>query len=159
MKYLDNGKIVVKNTKELKQIILDKEIDLALIDIKKSKLKDFGHLFYEVRSIKGDYSRWDTSNIEFFNSCFEGCELRDINIAGWSMKSVKDCNWMFWKAIRFEQKHGKVDSGMNKLLPWIRDNLLDETESLELDEYINSFDNDLYLDQFELDGDKGENNA
>ena len=43
-----------------------------------------------------DISKWDTSNIEYFNRMFSGChKLTEINLAGWNTDKLKFLAYMF----------------------------------------------------------------
>lgn len=146
MEYLSNGKIKVKNVVELRKIVAKGEIDLSLIDIEASNLKDLSSVFRNIKKINGDISNWNTKNVEFMNSTFEGCE-DDINISGWRFNSVKDCNWMLWKCTKLEKKFGKIPSGVQELLPWIEKNLIPEKN---LDDYLDNYDLDDYVHNYDL---------
>ena len=88
MKYLKNGKIVVNNSEELRDIVRKKEIPLELIDIKKSGLTDLDSVFYQINEINGSIENWDVSNINYMSYTFSK-SLLNCDLSNWDVSNVR----------------------------------------------------------------------
>ncbi len=101
-KNYDDPKIVVKNKKELRNIINDrwkynnKVLDLNDIDVK--NVSDFCELFHNMDGIEEIHiENWDVRHIEDMSFMFYECyDLRSIDLSNWKIgKLMWDFNHMF----------------------------------------------------------------
>lgn len=97
MRYLENGKIIVDNAIELRDIVEKKEIPLELIDIKTSELTNLDSVFYNIEEINGDISNWDISSIISINSIFSYSTL-NVDISRWDTSNVEDMHSAFYES-------------------------------------------------------------
>ena len=97
-----NGKIVPKDTKELKKLVRDKSIHLG--DIDTSKITDLSWLFYE--SYRYDFSGieyWDVSNVTNMNKMFWDCKSFNQPLDKWNVSNVTNMSGMFMACYKFNQ--------------------------------------------------------
>lgn len=97
MRYLDNGKIIVDNAIELRDIVEKKEIPLELIDIKESGLTHLSMIFMNINEINGSISDWDISNIEKLSYTFLASSLNP-DLSKWNTSNVISTYSMFTRS-------------------------------------------------------------
>ena len=96
-----NGKIVPKDTKELKKLVRLKSTNLADIDV--SHLEDLTYVFRNSR--RRDFSgieTWDTSNVKSMRGMFAGCPyFTGKEIENWDVSGLYNARGMFSECENF----------------------------------------------------------
>ena len=96
-----NGKIVPKDTKELKKLVRLKSTNLADIDV--SHLEDLAFVFRNSR--RRDFSgieTWDVSNVRNMRGMFANCPyFTGKEIENWDVSRVSDVRGMFFECENF----------------------------------------------------------
>ncbi len=108
-----NYKHCPRSKQELRNLILDKSVNLGEIDT--SLINDMSHLFeptMEGEQVREDFSGvgdWDTSNVVDMSYMF--CYTTGFNedIQGWNVKRVTNMRGMFQFATRFNKPLGEWD--------------------------------------------------
>ena len=96
-----NGKIVPKDTKELKKLVRLKSTNLADIDV--SHLEDLTYVFRNSR--RRDFSgieTWDVSNVKSMRGMFAGCPyFTGKEIENWDVSRLSNARGMFFECENF----------------------------------------------------------
>ena len=97
-----NGKIVPRDSKELKKLVRLKSTNLADIDV--SHLEDLNYVFRNSR--RRDFSgieTWDVSNVRSMRGMFAGCPyFTGEEIENWNVSSLTDAKGMFMECENFD---------------------------------------------------------
>ena len=92
-----NGKIVPKDTKELKKLVRLKSTNLADIDV--SHLEDLTYVFRNSR--RRDFScigTWDVSNVKSMRGMFANCPyFTGKEIENWDFSGLYDAKGIFFE--------------------------------------------------------------
>ena len=85
------------------------DLNITATDIPNlTNVSDMGEMFRYCSQLNGpaNIDNWDTSNIMYMNSLFEGCTRFDQNIKNWNISKVINMSYMFYRASAFNQNIG-----------------------------------------------------
>lgn len=75
-----------------------------------TRVTSLARMFYNARSLNGDLSNWDTSNITDMSSMFYYAQVFNQNIGSWNTSKVTDISFMFYEANAFNQDISNWDT-------------------------------------------------